>query len=228
MNVEAMVLSAKTPRLAIQQLARAIDRVESRLAALEKNDPWDDWDDPEAHVEADKGIKDQRWLKLIAEAPDDEARALLTSMAEESEATQARMREVAGEDPDTGLFAESQTGEEAVEVLIPAPDEAKWVYRRDFALHQLKLNDYFASEHSDNAPEGFNTWAEVYAKGGPYWLYVSDRECVMSFPMELRAAMVQDVLEDNPRVAAEMGRDILKQAGEDGPGGTAMGPVNTA
>lgn len=54
---------------------------------------------------------------------------------------------------------------------------------------------------------------EAYVEGGATWLYLADREFVMGLPEELRREMVEEVLAHSPHEAAEMGRDVLKDAG---------------
>lgn len=90
-----------------------------------------------------------------------------------------------------------------VEIAPPSPEKLE--RRRQFERDHLRLHDALGG-----AADG-DDWADVYAKGGPMWLYVGNRELFMSYPDETRAAMVQDVLEDDPASAHEMGRDVLKQ-----------------
>jgi hypothetical protein len=52
--------------------------------------------------------------------------------------------------------------------------------------------------------------AEAFAKGGPMWLYLYDRDAVMGMPLQWRRDFVRDVEQDSPAQAQELGRDILK------------------
>jgi hypothetical protein len=105
-----------------------------------------------------------------------------------------------------------QTGEDTAEVRLRAPSEEKKQQRRLFEQQTLKLKEALGDGED---------WTEAYAAGGPLWLYIGNRDLVMSYPEPARAAMVQDVLEDSPADAAEMGRDVLKAGfDETGPGRT--------
>lgn len=103
-----------------------------------------------------------------------------------------------GRPEDRVKVTEDADGNTEVE-LPPVTDEMK-DKRRKFARN-IGLED-------DNI--------EYYAKGGPLWLYLGDREFVMGLPVEWRRDMVQDVMETGlTKDAEEMGRDVLK---DEGPG----------
>lgn len=119
------------------------------------------------------------------------------------------------EAPSTGAHTEITGDAEHTEVVVPATSAEKMEQRRHFEEHTLKLAEYFPDEDGTD-------WNEAYAKGGPRWLYYGNRELVMSYPDQVRAAMVEDVLEDSPQEAEEIGRDLLKFSGETGPGHVAM------
>lgn len=101
-----------------------------------------------------------------------------------------------------------------LEVDVPPPSLSKMITRLRFEAQALHIGEYLNDDTED--------WSAAYAKGGPVWLYTNNRELVMSLPESTRAAMIEDVIEDNPELAHEMSRDILKQAGETGPGSSAM------
>lgn len=94
-----------------------------------------------------------------------------------------------------------QDGETTVD--IPPPSEAKQAYRRLFEQQALHLSEYLHDDDQD--------WTEVYAKGGPMWLYIGNPELVKSLPDSTRRALVSDLEEDSPQQAREMARDILKE-----------------
>ena len=95
------------------------------------------------------------------------------------------------------------TGEDSTTVLFQPPSEEKQNWRRQFAEQTLHIADYVGDHTTD--------WADVYAKGGPSWLYIGNRELVMSLPYQVRQVLVADLEEDAPEQAREMARDILKQ-----------------
>lgn len=98
---------------------------------------------------------------------------------------------------------------DTAEVVIPPPSEERMAARRMLEQQRLKLAEahpeIFGPEHD---------WTEMYAKGGPLWLYnlIGGREIVMEYDVEVRRAMVQDVEQDDVAEANNMGRDLLKQA----------------
>lgn len=105
------------------------------------------------------------------------------------------------------------TTDDSADIEIPPPNEERLEQRRIFEQQQLRLGEHLGTSED---------WTEAYAKGGPMWLYLGNRDLVMSYPESIRAAMVEDVIATSPLDAEEMGRDVLKQAGEDGPGSVAM------
>jgi hypothetical protein len=56
----------------------------------------------------------------------------------------------------------------------------------------------------------------AYAKGGPMWLYLGDRDAIMAMPPEYRHRMVQDIEQDSPAQAQEVARDLLMDRGAEG------------
>lgn len=112
----------------------------------------------------------------------------------------------------TPLFQAHHT-ETTAEIEIAPTSPKKMAQRALFERQVLKLANSYGNEQD---------WTEVYAKGGPLWLYMTDREFVAGLPYPIRQMMVSDVMEDDPDTAQEMGRDILKFAGESGPGSSAM------
>lgn len=113
--------------------------------------------------------------------------------------------------------AELSFDEEAAEadISFKMPDAERLTARRAFERERLHLAEYLADDTQD--------WTEAYAMGGPMWLYLGNRDLVMSMPDSVRQAMVQDLIDTGAADDAhEMGRDILKQPCEDGPGSTAM------
>lgn len=100
------------------------------------------------------------------------------------------------------LEIEEDEGETTIH-LKPV-DEAKRERRRQFAINVLQL--------ADNLPELGPGGPEVYAIGGPLWLYHGNRDLFMSYPDATRKMMCDDILEDDPTTADEVARDVLKDA----------------
>lgn len=170
------------------------------------------------YVEQVKGAKSPLHAMLVVAGALDDMMAVLTGIA----------KPVVADEYDWGAWSAPAQAEakpliqatdvsegERVVKLAP-PTESKQLLRKQFAEGVLKLGTVLG-----DAPAEM-TWAEAYAKGGPLWLYTGNRDVVMTYPLEIRAAMVADVEEDDPHTAQEMGRDVLKQPSETGPGGVAM------
>jgi hypothetical protein len=95
------------------------------------------------------------------------------------------------------------------EVTLPPVSEAKQNRRVEFARQNLHLGDLGDVVVMELA----------YAKGGPMWLYLGNRQHVMELPPSVKRAMIEDVEEDSPADAHEMARDILKAPCETDLGG---------
>lgn len=94
--------------------------------------------------------------------------------------------------------AEQEVSKDGVTVTLPTVSEEKQNKRREFAI-----GIGVAEEFGDRI-------VESYAVGGPLLLYYNNRPFVMGLPDDARRRMVDDVFEESPSEAAEMGRDILK------------------
>lgn len=90
-----------------------------------------------------------------------------------------------------------------ITIDIPPVDEQRRDQRRELAK-RLGLEDEFGPSPGDL------TWTETYALGGPLWLYAGNHAFCSGLPHDLKLAMVNDVLQDDPKTAEEMGRDLLK------------------
>lgn len=93
-------------------------------------------------------------------------------------------------------------------VELPSVSLERYHARWSFAKSTLKL---------DEALGDGEDWFDAYATGGPMWLYLGNRDLVMSYPVETRRAMIEDVELDSPQDAADMARDILKVPTQDVP-----------
>lgn len=120
-----------------------------------------------------------------------------------------------GNQQEEAFRVEQAAAEGGAIIDLPAPSPARFVERLTFGEQSLRLDEYYKNaEGTVTAPEGYDSWNHVYAKGGPYWLYTQDRDLVMGLPYSTRQALVADLEQDDPKIAAEVGRDILKQDAE--------------
>ena len=178
MSIEAQLHGARNQQEALSIIARALDRIETKLNELtpQQDDAWSAWSSEPA--------------------------TLATKLDQ--------LREMEPPAPPEELPAQFD-----VVMNIPKVSEERQAQRLMFAQQTLKLDEYFGNVDEHNTvPEGYESWAEIYAKGGPVWLYnaaeATGRDCIMSYPHEIRKSMIEDVMLDNGPLAAEMARDILK------------------
>lgn len=114
-----------------------------------------------------------------------------------------------------------------IDVVLPPPTPEKMDRRRMFERQRLKLATVLTNE-----VEPDDGWTEIYAKGGPLWLYANNRELVMTYDEDTRRTMVKDLLEDDPDAAHQMSIDVLKRETgdtdfESGAGALAVGDIGT-
>lgn len=106
----------------------------------------------------------------------------------------------------TASAVEIEETDDSVTINIRPVSEEKQAQRYTFAEKVLQLPAQDQMQEIEDP-------CEVYAKGGPLWLYHGCRELVMQFPPHWRQAMVVDLEEEDPAAAYEMARDILKDEG---------------
>ena len=95
--------------------------------------------------------------------------------------------------------------DDSIEVVIKAPT-AEQREMREFLLPQIGL-EHIPLLSQDEAEH-------AYIEGGPLWLYNYDREFLLSLPYPVRQAMVLDVDDVNTAAAADFGRDVMMDRGE--------------
>jgi hypothetical protein len=104
-------------------------------------------------------------------------------------------------------------------VDIPPVSAEERDARREFAISALKLDEYYKDGNGDpirpKPDDPDLLWADVYATGGPVWLYENDREFVMTLSPSIKQHLVADVTMNDPKYAHEMARDILKADADD-------------
>lgn len=106
---------------------------------------------------------------------------------------------------------------ENIMVDLPPASPQRQVRRRAMA-EQLDLPGFFpiVMRTTEEARQGL---IDAYVKGGPFWIYMDNRDLIMQMPMWARQEMVEDVNEiGDVRLAHEFARDVMKT--EDEKGGT--------
>jgi len=109
----------------------------------------------------------------------------------------------AADDPDSSLLTVEEDADGNVTVVLAGASHEKYETRKRFAEEVLQLH-----HHIDSEGDIFH----AYGVAGPMWLYTGNRELFMSYDPTVRALMVQDVEEDDPKAAYDMGKDVLKSA----------------
>lgn len=102
-----------------------------------------------------------------------------------------------------GLLTVEEDEHGDVTVVLAGVSDEKYAGRRSFSESTLQLHHHIDTEADIH---------DAYGKGGPTWLYTGNRELFMSYDPTIRAMMVQDVMEDDPDLAYDMGRDVLKDS----------------
>lgn len=95
-------------------------------------------------------------------------------------------------------------GESAdVDLYEPTEDQAKL---RHQLIPSINLGGLPKRHGLDKEPA-----EEAYLKGGPYWLYLFDREYVLGLPPEAKQAMFRDLQLDDQKRADNFARDVMKE-----------------
>lgn len=93
-------------------------------------------------------------------------------------------------------------------VDLPPASPERQAARRQLA-ESIELPGFFPPLMRDSQREQI---LDAYVKGGPLWLY-QNREITLALPEHVKHAMIADIMEDSPRMAFEVGRDLLKDMG---------------
>jgi hypothetical protein len=218
MSVYERVYEASDPRAAMLEVAKALDRIEAKLAERETVAPgWGAWTPNNADVTVEVEVPREAWaVKPSAHAQPPERIAALEHALEQAsdpetqQALAAQLRLARDEggtidnvgDVDTPSSFDAQYGPNNITVTLPVADERRQAARRKLAI-AARIPEYLDHLDEEDALTGF-------ARGGPLWLYLDNRDVVMQLPVHVRQAFIQDVALDSAKDAQEMARDILK------------------
>lgn len=225
MSIEHDISNAPNQKAALIILGRALDRILEQLNDAPE-DPWSDasqwqqqaatWTSVDHRAKLDKAkgllaLPDDRVEiieKQLAAATDpDDVRALSAALRLAKDAAGqvaydmkgGSMQAAVPEGKRVAITSMSGTGE--VEVVPPTPERER--ARREWAM-TTGLHDFIPlAEHEAR---------DAFAKGGPMWLILGNRDAVMQMPYEARVWLVNDIAIDSEAEAQEVGRDILKQS----------------
>lgn len=214
MSVADLIRLTTSPMEAFLVVADALDNLIEKVSMLGVDvipapaDPWGSWDKviaPGFTVEvqrtaiASQDTSAERIRAALAEATDPEDVQALTA--------KLRLAEDPGTVPHAVAGALIQETDGVVELPPPTPElaarRAKWAI-------DVRLGDML------DPPMDLDAAARAYAKGGPMWLYLGDREAMLGMPDQWLRMFVADVHEQSPRQAQELARDILKAVEPDG------------
>lgn len=228
MKVTEEIKHCKTPAEAIMLLAQRIDALEAQLAE-QPADPWQqplEWsqlqqwaDAPAATASATPyvppGVRPATPSEVDAEIQAVQAQLVDCTNDEEREALNAKLRLLRDEGKSlTSAVPEGQRpriSDDVVDFEAVTPE-------------RMAARAGWATEHKlwEFLPLGPAETVKAFAKGGPMWLYLGNREAVMAMPFDWRQWLVTEVHQDSPAAAQEMGRDILKDEGTGVDSGTAV------
>lgn len=215
MSTADAVRQARSPQEAMLLLAETLDRIESKLnkgtPAAAPADPWG-WAAPGSVHEV------QSLPPAVADEQIAEVEALMreTTDPEDLLALQAKLRLLKddgapmGETFDTTLRIE-QDGDTAT-IHLPEADQARvqarYVWAQEHNLHEFLT--------SMDTPDLYL----AFAKGGPLWLYHTPdgRNALLQMPVGWRQELIADIERDSPKLAHEVGRDLLKSEDSLAPG----------
>lgn len=211
MSVYDDVRTARSPQEAMLALAEGLDAVLDALTdQANAEGQWGTWATPDEHVPQGVVAMAGQSLDNAKEIAAVEVAIAAATDPEDARALEARLRLLKDDgraldiNAPAGLMPTVEESADSATLVIPAPSKAK-KDRRLALAHEWKLHEFLPLTDFEAA--------DAYAKGGPQWLYGYDRDAVMQMPYAYRQAMVEDVLEDSPRAAHEMARDILKDTG---------------
>lgn len=197
-TVKATVLGAKDPRAAISVLCDYIDQLLDRIETLERRTQhtdggWASWD-----ADALPRTVPFRRESLVGESR--------VGRVEPYEPELPQLPEP------TGRIKHIQQGEQTiVDIAEPTPDQAK--LRRLMTKQRMNLLERAKEIGWALKPE--QDPDVMFERFGPYWLYTVDRDYVMMLPIDTRKIFVTDIELDDPQIAKEVARDILKADAQD-------------
>ena len=205
MTIAEQMKAAASPQDAMLVLATALDRIEAALTQPpSESDAWGTWTAPANDPPTTETLRDQ-----LAVTDDEQERKALEA--------RIRLAEDQGEPietelPDTGVRPSVDFDVDGTKLTLPAASEEQKIARAE-AVDEWGIGQYLSSGRE--LPARVLRWA--YSTAGPFWLYTYDRDAVLRMPIACRQAMVEDVEQDNPREAHNLGRDILmvRSTGDD-------------
>lgn len=229
MTTEQLVRAARNPQEAMLAIAAALDRIEAGIGDIPPHpapDPWlAGWSEgppvsAAVVAAATPGLPIAFETVTRAQHKQDEIAVVeqllvTTADAEDRRALEAKLRLLKDEGAaiirhEQGTRVQSIDGGSELTVEIPPASPERQAYRRRFAE---QLNLYEALTVKGVTPDEF---LDAYAKGGPMWLYLGDRDAIMTLPYGARVAMIEDIEQDAPVQAQEVGRDLLMERGVEG------------
>lgn len=213
------VQHASNQQTALLAIAAAIDDLHTLIATKpnpgEWSSPWPvihsvepdvPYTEPVRVVVGHQTISNQQLAEVIRmrlneEQDPDERRAL------QAQLTLATDKGRTGPVDDRGQATTQAEDGETTTVDIPRVSVERQVARVQWAA-AVELEQYLIPVEDDWTPAEA---AGAFAKGGPMWLYLSNRVAVLQLPLTARQWLVNELALDSQVEAHEMGRDILKQ-----------------
>lgn len=214
------IRAQKSPAEALIEVGAILDELQGRIDAgiqQQSVSGWETWGPvetdgrdysggPEPWVPSPDDIAELKTLEeeLHGNADADESRVLRAKIELCKDRLQppTEMYDASGNATETHY---DDDGNAIVDLPAPTPEQ---IDVRAGIVPQLGLRDQYGEELGAQAEESF-------IRGGPLLLYLSDRDFVNQLPSNVKALLVDDVLQSSPREAHEMARDILKASTDD-------------
>jgi hypothetical protein len=210
MKLADQIKECRTPQEALLLLASEIDALRAEIVVpLQPADPWEQplqWDIAVEPVEGE--FKRAVDIELLGQQRADDIVEVESLLAAETDPDEQRalkaklwlLRNPGRVKPEV---AEGQRATvEGDDLVVPPATPERMEARRNWARN-LKLWEFISLDTDDSV--------QMFAKGGPIWLYEGNRDAVMAMPFVARQWLVDDIAKDSPAAAIEISRDILKQ-----------------
>ena len=199
------IKTCHTPQEALLLLAEAIDELRAQPAPA---DPWQqplEWAAAPSPTSPPFLPEDVPVAERAAEIAALEAQLADEQDPQERKALKAKLWLLKNPGTEAGRRGEQgrRVSTDGTIKDLPVPDAGRMLVRRQWA-QKYRLWEFFSPQRDEAEV------TEAYAKGGPLWLYHSNRELCLELPIAARQMMVSDIDQDSVQEAREIGRDLLK------------------
>lgn len=204
---------------AFAEVANILEDIDARLGALESATAVDQGTDEDDVLVWDQPME-ERDHPFTAPAITDGIAAveeqLQKASGDDYTALEARLRILKDELREVKTIEDAVTevplvavrGKDGeVEYELPDVDAGIQAARREYAVTTMQIRNQYPDREE---------LVDAFGKGGPLLFYYTDRDWLMSLPVEMRRWCVEDVgMTSGPQLAREVGRDLLMRADDE-------------